>query len=94
MAATSTIFSSSFFNENVSIPISLKFIPKGSIDNVPALIQIMASHRPGYKPLSGPIMDNIYVLLGLNELILPLLFFYLDVGDVQYFSPTLQWHVH
>ena len=28
------------------------FVPKILIDNKPALIQIMAGHRPGDKPLS------------------------------------------
>ena len=43
-----------FVNENVSIPIviSLKFVPKGPIDNIPALVQIMAKRRPGDEPLS------------------------------------------
>ena len=43
-----------FFNENVSISIniSLKFDPKGPNNNIPALVQIMAWHRPGDKPLS------------------------------------------
>ena len=43
-----------FLNENVliSIKISLKFIPNGSINNIPALIQIMAWCRQGDKPLS------------------------------------------
>ena len=43
-----------FVNENVkiSIKISLKFVPKGPINNIPALVQIMAWRRPGDKPLS------------------------------------------
>ena len=47
-----------FLNENgwISIDISLKFIPKGPIDNIPALVQIMAWHRPSDKPLSEPMM--------------------------------------
>ena len=47
-----------FFNENVliSINISLKFIPKGPVNNIPALVQIMAWRRPGDKPLSEPMM--------------------------------------
>ena len=51
-----------FLNENVSISIkiSLKFVPKVPIDNIPALVQIMAWRRPGDKPL--------YASLGLNEL--------------------------
>ena len=45
-----------FFNENacISIEISLKFVPKGPIYNIPALVQIIAWHRPGNKPLSEP----------------------------------------
>ena len=41
-----------FLNENVriSIKISLKFVPKGPINNIPALVQIMAWRRPGDKP--------------------------------------------
>ena len=47
-----------FLNENVriSIKISLKFVPKGPINNIPALVQIMAWRRPGNKPLSEPMM--------------------------------------
>ena len=43
-----------FLNENViiSIQISLKFVPKGPINNIPALVQIMAWRRSGDKPLS------------------------------------------
>ena len=48
------IFKCIFLNENVWIPIkiSLKFVPKGPINNIPALVQIMAWRRPGDKPLS------------------------------------------
>ena len=47
-----------FLNENVWIPnnISLKFVPKGPINNNPALVQVMAWRRPGDKPLSEPMM--------------------------------------
>ena len=40
-----TAFSNTFFlNENVLIliKISLKFLPKGPINNIPALVQVMA----------------------------------------------------
>ena len=52
------IFKCIFFNENVWIPIqvSLKFVPKGPIKNIPALVRIMAWRRPGDKPLSDPTM--------------------------------------
>ena len=47
------IFKCIFLNENIyiSIKISLKFAPKGPINNIPALVEIMAWHRPGNKPL-------------------------------------------
>ena len=50
-----------FLNENarISIKISPKFVPKGPINNIPALVQIMAWGRPGDKPLSEPIYDNL-----------------------------------
>ena len=46
------IFNCIFFYENVgsSIKIPLKFVPKGPINNIPALVQIMAWRRPGDKP--------------------------------------------
>ena len=49
-----------FLNENVgiSITISLKFVPKGSINNIPALVQIMAWRRSGDKPLCEPMMAS------------------------------------
>ena len=50
-----------FFNENVwiSINISLKFVPRGPINNIPALVQVMAWCRPGDKPLSEPMMVRL-----------------------------------
>ena len=50
-----------FVNENVriSIQISLKFVPKGPINNIPGLVQIMAWRRPGDKPLSEPMMVRL-----------------------------------
>ena len=50
-----------FMNENVriSINISLKFVPKGLINNIPALVQIMAWRRPGDKPLIEPMMVTL-----------------------------------
>ena len=55
------IFKRIFMNENVriSINISLKFVPKGLINNIPALVQIMAWRRPGDKPLSEPMLVNL-----------------------------------
>ena len=47
-----------FLNENMSvaIEISLKFVPKCIINNIPALVQIMAWRWPGDKPSSFPIV--------------------------------------
>ena len=55
------IFKRIFLNENVWIPIkiSLKFVPKGPINYIPALVQIMACRRPGDKPLSEPMMVSL-----------------------------------
>ena len=55
------IFKCIFLNENawILIKISLKFVHKGSINNIPALFQIMAWRRPGDKPLSEPMLVRI-----------------------------------
>ena len=55
------IFKHIFLNENVciSIKISLKFVLKGPISNIPALVQIMAWRWPGDKPLSEPMMVSL-----------------------------------
>ena len=39
-----------------SINISLKFVPRSLINNIPLLVQIMACRRPSDKPLSEPMM--------------------------------------
>ena len=50
-----------FLNENViiSIKISLKFVPKGPINNNPSLVQKMAWRRSGDKPLSEPMVVSL-----------------------------------
>ena len=55
------IFKCILLNENVWITIknSLKFLPKGPINNIPALVQIMAWRRPGDKPLSEPMLVSL-----------------------------------
>ena len=52
------IFKWVFLDENVWISnkISSKFVLWGPINNIPALVQIMAWRRPGNKPLSEPVM--------------------------------------
>ena len=46
-------------NEWMSLRISLKFIPKVRINNIPTLVLIMAWRRPGDKPLSEPMMVSL-----------------------------------
>ena len=61
-----------FLNGNCCMKFSLKFVPQGPINNIPALVQIMAWCQSGDMPLSKPMMvefTDINVLLGLNELI-------------------------
>ena len=62
-----------FLNENIwiSMSVSLKFVAEGKTTNIPALVQIVAWHRPGNNPLSEPMMVTywlIYVSHTLNEL--------------------------
>ena len=47
-----------FGNEKffVLIKISLKFVPKGPVNNIPVLIQRMAWRRLGNKPFSEPMV--------------------------------------
>ena len=50
-----------FFNKNVriAIKISLNFVRKGPINNIPSLVKIMAWCWPGDKPLSEPMMIRL-----------------------------------
>ena len=54
-------FTCIFFNENccVLFKISLIYVRKGPIDNIRALVQIMAWRRSGDKPLSEPMMISL-----------------------------------
>ena len=55
------IFKWIFLNENAwnSINISLKFVPRGPINYIPTLVQVMAWRRSGDKPLSEPMMVRL-----------------------------------
>ena len=55
------IFNCLFLEENVwiLIKISLKFVPKGPISKMSALVQIMAWRHPGDKPLSEQMMVSL-----------------------------------
>ena len=55
------IFRCIFVNEKfcILIQISLKFVPKGPIDNYPALVQIIAWRWTGDKTLSEPMLTQL-----------------------------------
>ena len=59
------IFKCIFLKGNAWIPtkMSLKFVPKGPINTIPALVQIMAWRRRGDKPLSEPMMVSLLTLI-------------------------------
>ena len=63
---TDDIFKCIFYKQifSVSIKISLKLIP---IKNIPALVQIMAWHHPGDKPLSEPVMVNLQMHICITQ---------------------------
>ena len=50
-----------FFNENVWFPIKIshKFVPRGPISNIPALVQMMPWHHAGDKPLSESMLISL-----------------------------------
>ena len=58
---TDDIFKCIFLNENarISLKISLKFVPKARINNIPALVQIMAWRCSGDKPLSESMLVSL-----------------------------------
>ena len=58
---TDDFFKGMFFNEKVwiLIKISLKFVPKGSINKILALVQIMVWHLPGEKQLFEPMLVSL-----------------------------------
>ena len=63
------IFKCIFLLENILIwiKISLKFVSKVRIDNIPAFVQIIAWHRPGDKPLSEPMVVSLLKHICVNR---------------------------
>ena len=55
------IFKWNFLSENdwILTYISLKFVPKGPISNIPALVQVMAWGPTDDKPISEPMMTQL-----------------------------------
>ena len=60
-------FKFKFVNENVLIyiKISLKFVPKGPINTIPALVQIIAWRWPGVNELNSNIIAKRGMILKL-----------------------------
>ena len=83
-------------NVIISIKISLKFVLKGSINNIPTLVQIMAWHWPGDKPLSEQWwLDyrRIYMSLGLNELTMLVDLVWGTTTEAMISSSQLMWSI-
>ena len=57
---TDDIFKCISINEKfcISIQISIKFVPRGPIDNTPALVQVMNWRRTGDKPFPEPALTQ------------------------------------
>ena len=66
---TDNVYKCIFFSEKVwiSFKISLKFVPKFPINNIPSLVQIMAWCRPGDKPLSEPMVLSLLTNIGITR---------------------------
>ena len=64
------IFKCIFLNENVWIlhTISLNCVPKVRINNIPALVQIMAWRRPDDSPISEPMMIRLLPRICVTQL--------------------------
>ena len=74
-----------FFNENIRIStkISLKFVHKGLINNIPALVLIMSWRRPGDKPLSEPMLVRSLTHICVTR-----------PQWVNNIKPFVKWHLH
>ena len=53
-----------FLNENtwISLKVSLKFVPRGPINNIPTLVWITAERCPGDKPMMVSLPTHICVI--------------------------------
>ena len=78
-----------FLNESIRIVTenSLKFVPKGLINNIPALVQIMAWRRPGDKPLSEPMLVRslTHICVTRPQWVKPLIWYNTGCGN-RYFT--------
>ena len=58
-AISQTTFQVHFVERKCLNSDKMKFIPKGPINNIPALVQIMAWRRSGDKPISEPMLVRL-----------------------------------
>ena len=63
------VFKCISLNENVwiLIKISLKFVSEGQVNNIQALVRVMAWRRSGEKPLSEPMMVSLPTHICVNR---------------------------
>ena len=77
-----------FLNENVwiSIKISLRFVPWRPINNILALVQIMAWHLPGDKALSEPMVVSLlmHICVTRPQWVKPILYVLLIFHGLRY----------
>ena len=45
-------------NDRILIHIALKFVPRSPIDNKPAMVEVMAWHQRGNKPIPEPMLTQ------------------------------------
>ena len=83
----------------IYIRISLKFVPKGPMNNISTLVQIMAWRLPGDKPLSEPMMVSLLTHIcvtrpqwnnGCNYLLLRVCLSFFG-SALEWFSVNLWW---
>ena len=55
----------------MSFKISLKFVPKGPTNNIPALVQKMAWCRPGDRPWPDSILVSLQLYSNISVQIIP-----------------------
>ena len=82
-----------FFKENVwiLIKISLRFVSKGPVNNTAALVQIMAWHLSGDKPLSEPMIVSLlrHLCITRPQWIKDLFIICSVSRDLEFFNPYL-----
>ena len=87
------IFKCIFLNDNgwILLKISLKFVPRVPINNIPALVHIMAWRRSGDKPLSESMMVSLLTHICVTRLqwVNPKLF-----QNMPCSMPHLSWQFH